>query len=58
MGIPKGTKLTDSPKDRVLRIRIDKETEEQLETVCNLKGKTKSEVVRDGIEQQYQNLKK
>ena len=58
MGIPKGTKLTDSPKDRVLRIRIDKETEEQLEAVCNQKGKTKSEVVRDGIEQQYQNLKK
>ena len=58
MGIPKGTKLTDSPKDRVLRIRIDKETEEQLEAVCNLKGKAKSEVVREGIEQQYQNLKK
>lgn len=58
MGIPKGTKLTDSPKDRVLRIRIDKETEEKLETVCNLREKTKSEVVRDGIEQQYREIKK
>ena len=42
----KGTKLTDNPKDFTLRVRLDKGTLQKLE------------VVRNGIEEQYQRIKK
>lgn len=58
MGIKKGTKLTDTPKDKVLRIRIDDKTEDELETVCRHTKMSKSDVVRKGIEQQYNEIKK
>lgn len=58
MGIKKGTKLTDTPKDKVLRIRIDDKTENELETVCSHTKMSKSEVVRKGIEEQYDKIKK
>lgn len=53
MGIGKGTKLTDTPKDKMLRVRIDSDTEQKLNAVCNFKQKSKSDIVREGIEQQY-----
>lgn len=58
MGIKKGTKLTDTPKNKVLRIRIDDNTEEKLEAVCNHTKMSKSDVVRKGIETQYAEIKK
>jgi antitoxin component of RelBE/YafQ-DinJ toxin-antitoxin module len=58
VGIKKGTKLTDTPKDKVLRIRIDDKTENELETVCKHTKMSKSDVVRKGIEQQYDEIKK
>mgnify|MGYP001125779865 FL=1 len=58
MSIKKGTKLTDTPKDKVLRIRIDDKTENELETVCKHTKMSKSDVVRKGIEQQYDEIKK
>ncbi|MBD5146075.1 MAG: CopG family transcriptional regulator [Ruminococcus sp.] len=58
MGIKKGTKLTDNPKDKILRIRIDDKTEYELETVCQHTKMSKSEVVRKGIEKQYAEIKK
>lgn len=54
----KGTKLTDNPKDYMLRVRMDKETVSKLDTVCEIQGLSRSEVVRNGIEEQYQRLKK
>ncbi len=54
----KGTKLTDNPKDYMLRVRMDKETVEKLDKVCDVRGISRSEVVRNGIEEQYQKLKK
>lgn len=57
MGIKKGTKLTDTPKDKMLRIRIDAETERRLEFVCEYTGESKSEVVRDGIDKQYAEIR-
>ena len=54
----KGTKLTDNPKDFMLRVRMDKEIVEKLDTVCNIQGISRSEAVRNGIEEQYQKLKK
>ncbi len=58
MGIPKGTKLTDSPKNHMLRVRMDTETLEKLDTICEEEGQTRSEIVRRGIEEQYQKTKK
>ena len=56
--IKKGTKLTDTPKDTMFRVRMDKETIENMEFVSNKLGISKSEVVRKGIDEQYQRVKK
>lgn len=56
MGIHKGTKLTDTPKDRTLKVRFDVELEKKLEYICEKTKKTKAQVVRDGIEEQYVKL--
>ncbi len=58
MGIKKGTKLTDKPKDFMLRVRLDQDTVSKLDTVCEVKGKSRSEIVREAIELQYQQTKK
>lgn len=57
MGIRKGTKLTDTPKDRTLKIRFDAETEKKLNAVCKKTNKSKAQVIRDGIERQYAEIK-
>jgi hypothetical protein len=54
----KGTKLTDNPKDYMLRVRMDKETVDKLDIICENQEISRSEVVRNGIELQYQKLKK
>lgn len=53
MGIRKGTKLTGNPKNKMLRIRIDEETNKKLNAVCEARRKSMSEVVRAGIERLY-----
>lgn len=57
MGIKKGTKLTDNPKDFMLRVRLDNATVEKLDTICKEQGKSRSEVVRNSIDEQYQKIK-
>ena len=57
MGIPKGTKLTDSPKEKMLRVRIDRSTEEKRDYLVRILGLSKSEIVRRGIELQYGEIK-
>lgn len=54
----KGTKLTDNPKDYMLRVRMDDETVKKLDFITETLNKSRSEVVRNGIEEQYQKLKK
>ncbi len=54
----KGTKLTDNPKDFMLRVRLDEETLKKLDVVCKEAQMTRSEVVRKGIDEQYQKKKK
>lgn len=56
--IKKGTKLTDTPKDTMFRVRMDKETIEKMEFVSDKLGISKSEVVRKGINEQYQKVKR
>ena len=53
LGIHKGTKLTDTPKDRTLKFRYDIETAEELEYLSEKTNRTKAQVIRDGIRQQY-----
>jgi predicted DNA-binding protein len=53
VGIHKGTKLTETPKKHTLNFRYDDETAEKLEYVAKKCNITKSEVVRRGIEIQY-----
>lgn len=50
----KGMKLTSTPKDFMLRVRLDKSLLEKLDTVCKKENKSRSDVVRKGIEIQYQ----
>ena len=57
MGIKKGTRLTDNPKDKTLKIRLDAETEEKLVFLSENTGRTKSQVIRDGIVEQYETEK-
>ena len=54
----KGTKLTDNPKEYMLRVRMDNVTSEKLEYLAEKLKLSKSEVVRIGIEEQYQKIKK
>lgn len=54
----KGTKLTDNPKNYMLRVRLDDETVNKLDQVCEHENISRSEVVRKGIEEQYQKTKK
>lgn len=53
-----GTKLTDNPKDYMLRVRMDKDTLEQLDKICSNNVQSRSEAVRDCIKKQYQQIKK
>lgn len=57
MSIKKGTKLTDTPKDYMLRVRMDKTTLEKLDKCCEEKSLSRSEVVREGIEMQYAEIR-
>lgn len=56
MGIHKGTKLTDNPKDKYFQCRCDTETARKLAYLCAVTGKTKSQICREGIERQYAEL--
>lgn len=56
MGIKKGTKLTDTPKDILYQIRVDEETDKKVKIICEKEGISKSELVRQGIELKYRNL--
>lgn len=58
MGIPKGTKLTETPKEYTIRVRLDRSTLAKLNIVCNKKHMTRSDVLRSGIERQYADLEK
>ena len=54
MGIKKGTKLTDNPKEYILRVRMDKTTLAKLDAICKEQGVTRSQVIRNWIVEQYQ----
>lgn len=53
MGISKGTKLTDNPKNKTIKVRLDENTSEKLEFLAKKKETTKADIIRKGIEIQY-----
>ncbi len=55
--IKKGTKLTDNPKDYMLRVRMDEKTLSKLDSICEKEKTNRSEVVRKGIEELYRKIK-
>ena len=54
MGLDKGHRLTDAPKDVTIRARIDRETVEKLDVLTAETGLTRSDVIRKGIDIQYE----
>ena len=49
---------TESLKDYMLRVRRDRETLEKHDTCCEGEKLSRSEIVRKGIQEQYDKLKK
>lgn len=49
---------TDSPKDYMLRVRLDAETLKMLDACCEKQNASRSEVVRNGIKGQYEEQEK
>ena len=48
-----GQKLTDTPKDKRVEIRMDKETLDKLDYLVAEQKSDRSKIVRQGIEIQY-----
>lgn len=53
-----GQKLTDKPKDTIVKVRMDRETVEKLDTLVSEQDSDRSKVMRHGIEIQYEERKK
>ena len=53
-----GQKLTDNPKDTTVRARMDKDTIEKLDYLVAEQKSDRSKIIRQGIEIQYENIKK
>lgn len=56
--LKKGAKLTDNPKNYMLRVRMDQETLNQLDECCEAAKLSRSEIVRRGIKEQHSRIKK
>lgn len=56
--LEKGTKLVDKPKDKTIQVRMDEETVRRLDFCCEKLGMNRSVVIRKGIYEQYERLKK
>lgn len=53
-----GRPKIDNPKSLQYRLRMTKEDLEKLEYCCEVTGKSKAEVLREGLELVYQSVKK
>ena len=54
----KGRPTMDNSKKHMLRVRIDKETLNKLDECCDYEKKSRSEIVREGIEDKNSRIKK
>ncbi len=55
---PRTGRPTDAPKKHETRIRMSDEDVELLNFCCKITGKSKADVIRDGIREVYYKLKK
>lgn len=55
---PRTGRPTDEPKTLSTRIRMSKEDIERLEYCAEVTGKSKAEIIREGIKIVYDGLKK
>lgn len=53
-----GQKLTDTPKDKRIEIRMDKETLDKLDYLVAEQNSDRSKIIRQGIEIQYEEATK
>lgn len=53
-----GQKLTDNPKNKLIQIRMDKETVEKLDCLAKEQNSDRSKIIRQGIEIQYEQRNK
>lgn len=54
----KGQQVKEDPIKKLIHFRANKETAEKLEYVSQKLGISKSEVIRRGIDSQYESIKK
>lgn len=48
-----GQKITDNPKNKLIQVRMDKETVEKLDYLAAEQNSDRSKIIRRGIEIQY-----
>lgn len=53
-----GRPRLDNPRDYRITVRVDANEKEVLETICEITGKGKNEVIRTAITRYYEGLKK
>lgn len=53
----KGRPLSENVKDTMLRVRLDKDTVEKLNFLTEKLNESKSEIVRQGINERYEKEK-
>lgn len=53
-----GQKLTDNPKDKLIQVRMDRETVEKLDCLVTEQNSDRSKIIRQGIEIQYEQRNK
>lgn len=53
-----GQKITDNPKDTMIRVRMDKEIIAKMDYLVSEQNSDRSKVIRNGIEIQYESMKK
>lgn len=53
-----GQKLTDNPKNKLIQVRMDKETVEKLDYLASEQNSDRSKIIRQGIEIQYEQRSK
>lgn len=49
---------TESPKNKLLQVRLDSETMQKLDTCAKYENTTRSEIVRKGINEVFDDIKK
>lgn len=58
MSPKKGQKITDRPKETVIRARVDSETLGKLDYLVKREKSDRSKIIRKGIEIQYDSITK